>query len=110
MYTLGVYYIFINFPFQAMMLLINQLCSIIQPSEVSLVIGYSQFLVNLIKCGIQLQGITYTACKRWVLESLKFSDAAATPDILSALQSLLATGPFDSILQVYTFLFVSIVQ
>ncbi|XP_001604646.2 HEAT repeat-containing protein 6 [Nasonia vitripennis] len=83
----------------AMMLVINQLCSIIQPSEVSLVIGFSQFLVNLVKCGIRLQGITNTACKRWVVESLKFSDSAAASDILYALESLLTNGPFDSIHQ-----------
>jgi hypothetical protein len=82
------------------MLLVNQLCLIIQPSEVSLVIGCSQFLVNLIKCGIILQGRTFTACKRWVLENLEFSESKAAPDILCALQSLLITGPFDSIIQV----------
>ena len=82
------------------MLLVHQLCSIIQPNEVPLVKGYSQFLTILIKQGIKLQGKTFTACKRWILESLEFSQPAAAADLLTALQSLLITGPFNSIIQV----------
>lgn len=92
------------------MLLVNQMCSIIQPSEVPLVTGCSQFLVNLMRRGVVPQGRTYTACKRWVLESLEYSEPAAAPHILSALQSLLIAGPFDSIVQVSFFLTPSMLQ
>ena len=88
------------------MLLVNQLCSVIQPSEACLVIGYAQFLVNLIKRGVVLQGRTFTACKRWVLESLEFSAPAAAPDVLYALQSLHISGPFDNIIQVNVLLYI----
>lgn len=82
------------------MLLVNQMCSIIQPSEASLVIECSKFLKNLIKQGVTLQGITFTACKRWILENLEFSDPIATPEILCALEMILITGPYNNIVQV----------
>lgn len=82
------------------MLLVNQMCSIIQPSEASLVIGCSKFLINLIKQGIILQGRTYTASKRWILENLEFSDSVAMIDTLSVLEMILITGPFNNFMQV----------
>ncbi|KAJ8687142.1 hypothetical protein QAD02_022936 [Eretmocerus hayati] len=82
----------------AMMLLVNQLCSIIQPSEISLIIGCSRFLANLIQ-RISLQGRTFTVCMRWITENLEFSEPAAAPDLLCALQSLLLSGPSDSLAQ-----------
>lgn len=85
---------------QVIMLLINQLCSVIQPSETSLVKGYSQLLINLMKRGVILQGRTFTACQRWLFECLEFSEPEAAPSILSALYVLFMTGPFDSINQV----------
>ncbi|XP_058793535.1 HEAT repeat-containing protein 6 [Phymastichus coffea] len=83
----------------AIMLLINQLCSIIQPSETSLVKGYSQFLTNLLKRGVVLKDRTFTACKRWLLECLEFSEPEAAINLLCALQIFFITGPFDSIAQ-----------
>ncbi|XP_015603052.1 HEAT repeat-containing protein 6 isoform X2 [Cephus cinctus] len=81
------------------MLLVNQLCTLIQPLETLLVKSNCQVLVNLVKGGVRLQGRTYSVCKRWLSEALEFSEQDAHKDILLALENLLSTGPFDTINQ-----------
>ncbi|XP_046429174.1 HEAT repeat-containing protein 6 [Neodiprion fabricii] len=89
----------IVFDSNATLLLTNQLCSVVQPSELHLVKNTSQLLVNLGRCGERFHGRTFIACKRWILECLEFADHTAYDDLLLALQSLLRTGPFDIINQ-----------
>lgn len=83
-----------------MLLLVNQLCGIISPTETSLVQNTCQFLCCLTQNNIQLSGRTLATCKRWILEALEFSEPAAQDDVLIAIKSFLHFVQFDDINQV----------
>ncbi|XP_033230465.1 HEAT repeat-containing protein 6 isoform X2 [Belonocnema kinseyi] len=84
----------------AVMLLVNHLCTSIQPTENALVKSTSEFLTNLMKIGANFQGRTLMACKRWILETLEYSELVSQANILVALRILLATAPFSYINQI----------
>ncbi|XP_025264249.1 HEAT repeat-containing protein 6 [Camponotus floridanus] len=81
----------------AILLLVNQLCVIILPTETSLVRNACKFLYNLTQNNIKLHGRTFATCKRWILEALEFSDPLAQVDVLIAIKSFLHAGYFDDI-------------
>lgn len=83
------------------MLLVNQLCISIQSWESATVKNYSQFIVNLMRGGASLKGRTFSACEKWLLEALEYSEVETRKDVLAALQSLLSTASFDAINQVH---------
>lgn len=83
-----------------MLLLINQLCAIVPPTETLLVKNTCIFLANVIQNDLVFQGRTFVACTRWILDALKFSQPFAWISILLALKSILVTGNFDNINQV----------
>lgn len=78
----------------AVTLLVDQLCSIIQPAETSLVQSACKFLCNLSQSNIKLQGQTSANCKRWILEILEFSDPLAQVDALIAMKSFFHSDCF----------------
>ncbi|KAI4481872.1 hypothetical protein M0804_009393 [Polistes exclamans] len=83
----------------AVLLLINQLCAIVPPTETLLVKDTCIFLANVILNDLVLQGRTLAACTRWILNALKFSKPFAWVSILHALKSVLVNGNFDNINQ-----------
>nr|XP_050863455.1 HEAT repeat-containing protein 6 isoform X1 [Vespula vulgaris] len=83
----------------AVLLLINQLCAIVPPTETLLVKNTCLFLANVIQNDLVFQGRTFAACTRWILDALKFSQPFAWISILLALKSVLVTGNFDNINQ-----------
>ncbi|KAI4497349.1 hypothetical protein M0802_007596 [Mischocyttarus mexicanus] len=83
----------------AVLLLINQLCAIVPPTETLLVKDTCIFLANVILHDLVLQGRTLAACTRWILNALKFSQPFAWVSILLALRRILVSGNFDNINQ-----------
>lgn len=81
----------------AVLLLVNQLCAAVLPTETSLVRNVCKFLYNLTQSNIKLHGRTFATCKRWILEALEFSDPLAQVDVLIAIKSFLHFGYFDDI-------------
>ncbi|KAG5317748.1 HEAT6 protein, partial [Pseudoatta argentina] len=81
----------------AILLLVNQLCAAVLPTETSLVQNVCKFLYNLTQSNIKLHGRTFVTCKRWILEALEFSDPLAQVDVLIAIKSFLHFGYFDDI-------------
>ncbi|KAK2579621.1 hypothetical protein KPH14_011551 [Odynerus spinipes] len=83
----------------AVLLLINQLCAIVPPTETLLVKNTCQFLANVIQNDLILQGRTFATCGRWILDALRFSQQLAWSSILLALRNFLIIGDFDNINQ-----------
>ncbi|XP_018349756.1 PREDICTED: HEAT repeat-containing protein 6 isoform X2 [Trachymyrmex septentrionalis] len=81
----------------AILLLVNQLCAAVLPTETSLVQNVCKFLYNLTQSNIKLHGRTFVTCKRWILEALEFADPLAQVDVLIAIKSFLHFGYFDDI-------------
>ncbi|XP_011872958.1 PREDICTED: HEAT repeat-containing protein 6 [Vollenhovia emeryi] len=81
----------------AVLLLVNQLCAIVLPTETSLVRNVCKFLYNLTQSNIKLHGRTFATCKRWILEALEFSEPLAQVDVLLAIKSFLHFGYFDDV-------------
>ncbi|XP_077264129.1 HEAT repeat-containing protein 6 isoform X3 [Temnothorax americanus] len=81
----------------AVPLLVNQLCAVVLPTEISLVRNVCKFLYNLTQSNIKLHGRTFAACKRWLLEALEFSEPLAQVDVLIVIKSFLHFGHFDDI-------------
>ncbi|XP_011343049.1 HEAT repeat-containing protein 6 isoform X2 [Ooceraea biroi] len=81
----------------AVLLLVNQLCAIVQPVETSLVQNVCKFLHNLTQSNIKLQGQTSATCRQWILKALEFSDPLAQVDVLIAIRSFLHNGYFDDV-------------
>ncbi|XP_050445036.1 HEAT repeat-containing protein 6 isoform X2 [Cataglyphis hispanica] len=81
----------------AILLLVNQLCVTILPTETSLIQSACKFLYNLTQSNIKLHGRTFATCKRWILEALEFSESLAQVDVLIAIKSFLHAGYFDDI-------------
>ncbi|XP_029663154.1 HEAT repeat-containing protein 6 isoform X1 [Formica exsecta] len=81
----------------AVLLLVNQLCVTILPTETSLIQSACKFLYNLTQSNIKLHGRTFATCKRWILEALEFSESLAQVDVLIAIKSFLHAGYFDDI-------------
>ncbi|XP_018299904.1 HEAT repeat-containing protein 6 isoform X1 [Mycetomoellerius zeteki] len=81
----------------AILLLVNQLCAAVLPTETSLVQNVCKFLYNLTQNNIKLHGRTFVTCKRWILEALEFSDLLAQVDVLIVIKSFLHFGYFNNI-------------
>ncbi|XP_011690011.1 PREDICTED: HEAT repeat-containing protein 6 isoform X2 [Wasmannia auropunctata] len=81
--------------YNAVLLLVNQLCAAVLPDETSLVRNFCKFLFNLTQSNIVLHGRTFATCKRWILEALEFSEPLAQVDVLIAVKSFLHLGFFD---------------
>ncbi|KAL0109338.1 hypothetical protein PUN28_014428 [Cardiocondyla obscurior] len=81
----------------AVLLLVNQLCATVLPTETSLVRNVCKFLYNLTQSNIKLLGRTFATCKRWILEALEFSDSLAQVNVLIVIKSFLHFGYFDDI-------------
>ncbi|XP_012214911.1 HEAT repeat-containing protein 6 isoform X2 [Linepithema humile] len=81
----------------AVLLLVNQLCGSVPPTETSLVQNICKFLYNLTQSNIKLHGQTFAICKRWILEVLEFSESLAQIDVLIVIKSFLHNVYFDDI-------------
>jgi len=79
------------------LLLVNQLCAIIQPTETPLIQNACKFLSNLTQSNIKFDSRTSTICKQWILEILEFSDPLAQVDVLIVIRNFLHNDYFDDI-------------
>lgn len=82
------------------MLLVNQLCASVQPTEECLVKATSEYLTSLLKNGATFQDQTLMICKRWLLETLEYSESESQIDVLIALQTFFSTCAYSNYSQV----------
>ncbi|XP_051170043.1 HEAT repeat-containing protein 6 isoform X2 [Leptopilina boulardi] len=78
------------------MLLVNQLCASVQPTEECLVKATSEYLTSLLKNGATFQDQTLMICKRWLLETLEYSESESQIDVLIALQTFFSTCAYSN--------------
>ncbi|XP_043469715.1 HEAT repeat-containing protein 6 isoform X2 [Leptopilina heterotoma] len=76
-------------------LLVNQLCTSVQPTDADLVKPTSEYLTSLMKQGVTFQDQTLLMCKRWLLETLEFSEADSQIAVLIALQTFFSTCAYS---------------
>lgn len=84
---------------ETVMLLINNLCNILQVTDTIFIKNYCKLICNLIDGGCTLSKRTYMTCKKWIFQVLEFSEYPTKKDGLFSLRSLIDIGTFEGISQ-----------